>query len=278
MAKSFKTTSSELTDITVNLCAIQHAQEQVFHSSKPVDTICLDKCQGAHTSCNGDGHTPPAPSRDSPNCIQQHPASIANCPTRNSSCSKCDTMGHWGPKCCGGKPPPPRSAPLPKNAPPTGSQHGKSRCPPGSHSCHLGRGGKTDTIDVGEDHSPQDEIVLYGIQANATTIATTHTTANTEETTTYNELFIDTVNCGTAGDIHSEEIVVAVSVPNGAMKHIQWYNCLQGPAVREQPQSVSRSTWELKVMCCPSMSSDVSTQTRSAQLACPLAWITSAPG
>ena len=39
MAKSFKTPSSELTDSTVNHFAIQHAWEQVSHSSKPVDTI-----------------------------------------------------------------------------------------------------------------------------------------------------------------------------------------------------------------------------------------------
>ena len=44
MAKSFKTPSSELTDIAVNHFAIQHAQEQVSHSSKPVDAICHDKC------------------------------------------------------------------------------------------------------------------------------------------------------------------------------------------------------------------------------------------
>ena len=123
-------------------------------------------------------------------------------------CSKCEKIGHWGPKCHGGKPPPAKNASLPKNAPLTGSQHGKSRFPPGSHSCHPGRGGKTDAIDGGEDHSPQDEIVLYGIQANLTTVATTHTKVNTEEAPTYHELFIDVVNCGSAGDTHPEEIVV----------------------------------------------------------------------
>ena len=44
-----------------------------------------------------------------------------------------------------------------------------------------GRGGKTDIIDVGEDHSPQDEIAFYGIQANVTTVATAHATGNTKE-------------------------------------------------------------------------------------------------
>ena len=43
MAKPFKTPFSELAEIVVNHFAIQHAQEQVSHSSKPVDTICQDK-------------------------------------------------------------------------------------------------------------------------------------------------------------------------------------------------------------------------------------------
>ena len=50
MAKPFKTPSSELADFAVNHFAIQHAQEQVSHSSKPVDTICQDKRQTVHTS------------------------------------------------------------------------------------------------------------------------------------------------------------------------------------------------------------------------------------
>ena len=43
MAKPFKTSSNELDDIAVNHFAIQHAREQVSHSSKPVDTICQEK-------------------------------------------------------------------------------------------------------------------------------------------------------------------------------------------------------------------------------------------
>ena len=39
MAKPFKTPSSKLAEIAVNHFAIQHAREQVSHSSKPVDTI-----------------------------------------------------------------------------------------------------------------------------------------------------------------------------------------------------------------------------------------------
>ena len=97
---------------------------------------------------------------------------------------------------------------MPKNAPLIGSQCGKSRCPPGSHSCCPGRGGKADAIDVGEDHSPQDDIVLYGIQADVTTIATTHTKVNKEDTPTYDELFINAANNGTIGDTHPEEILV----------------------------------------------------------------------
>ena len=62
------------------------------------------------------------------------------------------------------------------------------------------------------------------------------------------------------------------------MKHTTWYNSLQASAVKEQPHFVSRSTLELEVMCSPSMCFNVSTWTRSAQLACPLAWIMSAPG
>ena len=107
MAKPFKTPSSELADIAVNHFAIQHAGEQVSHSSKPMDTICQDKGQTAHTS---HGHTPSAPSKDCPNCTQKHPAGRANCPACDFHCSKCDEMGHWGPKCHGGKPLQPRNA------------------------------------------------------------------------------------------------------------------------------------------------------------------------
>ena len=43
MAKPFKTSSNELADIAVNHFAIQHAREQVSHSSKMVDAIHMDK-------------------------------------------------------------------------------------------------------------------------------------------------------------------------------------------------------------------------------------------
>ena len=59
-------------------------EKQVSHSSKSVDAICHDKHQAANTSHNGNGHIPPAPSKDCPNCAWQHPASRTNCPTQDS--------------------------------------------------------------------------------------------------------------------------------------------------------------------------------------------------
>ena len=162
MAKPFKTPSSELAEIAVNHFAIQHAREQVSHSSKPVDTICQDKGWMVHTSYSSHGHTPSAPSKDCPNCTQQHPAGRANCPAHDTYCSKCNKMGHWGTRCRGGKPLQPR------NAPPPGSQQRKSGCPPRNHNHHQGRKDKTDAIDIREDHSPQDEIALHYIQPNTT--------------------------------------------------------------------------------------------------------------
>ena len=208
MAKPFKTPSSKLTDITVNHFAIQHAQEQASHGPKTVDMIHHDRHQEANTSHNGNGHTPPAPSMDCSNCTQQHPARRTNCPARGSHCSKCNKIGHCRPKCHSGKPPQPKNAPLPRNAPLTGSQHGKSRDLPKSHNCCPGRGGKTDAIDVGKDHSPQDEIALYAIQANVTTVATAHATGNTKGAPTYNELFIDAINHGKIGNTHPKQIMV----------------------------------------------------------------------
>ena len=117
MAKPFKTPCNELADIAVNHFTIQHAQEQVSHSSKPVNAICHDKHQAANTSHNSNGHTPPAPSKDCPNCTQQQPAGRTNCPAWDSHCSKCDKIGHWGLKCHSGKPPQPRNASMPRSAP-----------------------------------------------------------------------------------------------------------------------------------------------------------------
>ena len=167
MAKPFKTPSNELADIAVNHFAIQHAREQVSYSSKPVDTICQDKGWTVHTSHSSHGHIPSALSMDCPNCTQQHPAGRANCPAHDSCCSKCDKMGHWGPKCHGGEPLQPRNAPLP------GSQQRKSRCPPRNHNHCQGQKNKIDAIDVREDHSPQDKIALHYTQPS-TTVRHTH--------------------------------------------------------------------------------------------------------
>ena len=76
-------------------------------------------------------------------------------------------MGHWGSKCHGGKPLQPR------NAPPPGSQQRKCRCPPKNHNHCQGWSNKTDTIDVKEDLSPQDEIALHRIQTSMT-VRNTH--------------------------------------------------------------------------------------------------------
>ena len=66
-------------------------------------------------------------------------------------------------------------------------------------------------------------------------------------------------------------------MPHGAMRHTPPYSCLQVPAERELPHSLSRSTPGWEVMCCPYVYYDIFIQTRSAQLAWPLAWIMSAP-
>ena len=208
MAKLFKTPSFEIADIAVTHFAIHHAQEQVSLSSKLVDTICHDRCWVAHTNHKSNSHTPAAPSKDCPNCTQQHPDSRTNCPTQDSCCSKCYKMGHWGPKCCGGKPLQPKNAPPPRSAPPTGSQHGKSRCPPRSHNCHSGWGGKTDAIDVPKDHSPQDEIALHSLQTNVTTVFTAHATGNFKGAPAHDELFINAINHGTIRNTHPKEIMV----------------------------------------------------------------------
>ena len=84
----------------------------------------------------------------------------------------------------------------------------KSRCPPRSHNHCPGQGGKTDAIDVGKDHSPQDEIALHHIQPNVTTVATAHTTDNMKGAHIHDELFINATNDGTARNTHPKEIMV----------------------------------------------------------------------
>ena len=128
------------------------------------------------------------------------------------------------------------------------------------------------------DHSPQDEIALYGIQANVTTVATTpcyrqHLGSTHTWWTVHwcNQLWY-------CREHSPKEIMVGNVCAPWCNEATQLYSCLQVPAEREQPHSASRSTPELVVTCFPSMCFDASTQTRSAQLACSLAWITSAQG
>ena len=68
-----------------------------------------------------------------------------------------------------------------------------------------------------------------------------------------------------------------MSVPHNARRHTPPYSCLQAPAEKEQPHSVSRLIPELEAMCYPSVCFDTFTQIRSAQLAYPLALIMSVP-
>ena len=199
-------------------------RKQVSHSSKTLMQSTMTNAEQS-TPVTGNGCTPPTPSKDCPNCTQQHPATRTNCPTQDSCCSKCNKRGHWGPKCSGGKPTHLR------NAPPTGSQHGKSRCPPRNHNCHPGRGGKRDATDVSKDHSPQDEIALHGIQPSVTTAATAHATGNTKGAPTHDELFIDAINHTSIGNTNPKEIMVGdVNVP--------W--CNEAYTTMQLPASASR--------------------------------------
>ena len=168
MAKPFKTPSNKLADIAVNHFTIQHAREQVSHSSKPMDTICQDKGQTAHTSHSSHGHTPSAPSKDCPNCTQQHPAGRANCPSCDFPLFQMQQNGTLGTQM-----PWWQATPTKECTPPPGSQQRKSRCPLRNHNHCQGQKNKTDTIDVREDHSPQDKIALHYIQPN-TTVRHTH--------------------------------------------------------------------------------------------------------
>ena len=231
MAKPFKTPSCKLADNAVNHFAIQHAREQDSHNTKPVDAICHDRHPAAHTSHNSNGHTPAAPSKDCPSCMQQHPPSRTNCSAWDSHCSKCNKMGHWGPKCCGGKPLQQRNAPPPRNSPPTGSQQVKPRCPPRNHNCHPAWGSKTDAIDVSEDHSPQHEIAIHSIQPNMTTVATACATGNTKGAPTHNELFIDAINHSSVRNTLPKEIMVGEV-------HAPW--CKEAYTTTQLPASASR--------------------------------------
>ena len=101
---------------------------------------------------------------------------------------------------------------------------------------------------------------------------------NTEEAPPCDELFIDTFDCGTVGDTHPEEIVVE---DVHASQCNEAYTMVQLPASINSKGTTSlciKVNTEAEVMCCPSVFSNISTQTGSAQMACPLASIMSAPG
>ena len=68
-----------------------------------------------------------------------------------------------------------------------------------------------------------------------------------------------------------------MSVSHNAMRHTPLYSGLQVPAEKGQPHFISRSILELEVMYYPYMYFNSSIQIRSAQLACPPAWIMSVP-
>ena len=79
--------------------------------------------------------------------------------------------------------------------------------------------------------------------------------------------------------IHPEEIVIDnVHAPMVQQSIYHSTAACKCSAVRGQPYSAPRLIPELEVMCCPSVYFDISIQTRSAQLAWPLAWTMSAPG
>ena len=272
MAKPFKTPSSELADITVNHFAIQHAQEQICHSPKPVDAICHDRHRAAHSSHNGNGHTPLAPSKET--------SSIAH----NNTQLEEQTALH-------GTPIAPNATRLD-----TGDQNaivashlkqgmhlqlGHSREGPDAHlratTPVLVGVTKQMTMDVGEDHSPQDEIAFHGIQPNVTTVATACATGNTKGTPAHDELFINAINYGTVGNTHPKEIMVGDV-------HTPW--CNKAYTTVQLPASASRKgTASLCIKVdtsaggnvLPLVYFDIFIQTRLDQLACQLAWITSAP-
>ena len=62
-----------------------------------------------------------------------------------------------------------------------------------------------------------------------------------------------------------------MAVPRNAMRHTPPYSCLQAPAEKGLPHSMSRLIPELEATCYPSMCFNAFNQIRSAQLACPLA-------
>ena len=154
MAKSFKTPLSELINITVNHFAIQWAWEQVSSSMKPINAIRQEK-QWSGRGHSGHGHTQPS-YPECGNCTRCHQPGRSHCPARDSKCMKCHKIGHWQPKCQGGRPPPKTDD---SQRGQCGTWHGTF--PPRGQSGHNKR---ADVVDVGTDDIAQDEITMYWIQ------------------------------------------------------------------------------------------------------------------
>ena len=83
------------------------------------------------------------------NCTKQHAPGQANCPARESVCSKGGHSGHWKPKCRGGAPPQ--------------KQSGKKQHPGNGKNKTQGKKGCTDFINVDEYDGQYDEIDIHFI-------------------------------------------------------------------------------------------------------------------
>ena len=108
---------------------------------------------------------------------------------------------------------------------------------------------------------------------------------STKETPLCDELFANTVNCGTAGDTHPKEIVIDnVHAPqcNEAYTMVKLSASISSketaPLCVQVDTRAGGNAFSLCVCVFPLCVSMSPPRTRWAQLACPLAWITSAPG
>ena len=89
------------------------------------------------------------------NCTRCHQPGRSHWPARDLKCMKCHKIGHWQPKCRGGRPPPKTDD---SQRGQRGTRHGTF--PPRGQSGHNKR---TDVVDVGTDDIAQDEITMYRI-------------------------------------------------------------------------------------------------------------------
>ena len=207
MAKSFKTPSNELTDIAVNHFAIQRAREQVSNNTKPIDAIRQERHRPGRGRGrpSGHGHTQPS-YPDCANCTKRHQPGRAHCPAKDSKCDKCQKIGHWRPKCRGGRPPPRTQGP------PRGQQ-GTNR---GTYKRHTGQK-RTDAIDIADGDSPPDEVSLYGIKFvndHTTDVNPTEITVG-DITTSHSEAFTNVTLPAPAG-VKRHEADIRVKVDTGA--------------------------------------------------------------